>query len=174
MVLPVDYPEVPADLPEDLRRVMRNWTTGVTVVSSIYDGVAHGMTVNSFTSISLTPPLISVTMANNTRTLQMVKNSKIFGISILGESQVEISDIFAGKIHEDGNRFEGIETFVLKNDAPLIANSIAYLNCLVAYAHPLQSSTLILGEVTAAALGNVEPPLVYLNRSYHSLKNKLT
>ncbi len=159
------------NLPEKLRHVMRRWTAGVTVVTSAYNGVVHGMTVNSFTSISLNPPLISITLANETRTLKMVLDSKIFGVSILGENQIEISDRFAGKILEDGNRFEGVDTFTLENDAPLISNSIGYLNCLAIYVHKLPSSTLILGEVIAAAAGLDEPPLVYLNRDYRKLEN---
>lgn len=55
-------------LPDLLRQSMRHWVAGVTVVSSQYDGLRHGMTVNSFTSVSLDPPLVTVTLANDTRT----------------------------------------------------------------------------------------------------------
>jgi flavin reductase (DIM6/NTAB) family NADH-FMN oxidoreductase RutF len=162
--------ETHIDLSEELRRVMRHWTTGVTIVSSSYNGAVHGMTVNSFTSISLEPPVVSITLANTTRTLQMVLDSKVFGVSILREDQADISDRFAGKIKDEVDRYEGIDTFTLINDAPLISNSCGYLNCKVIFTHPLPNSTLILGEVIAADPGKDAPPLIYLNREYHKVK----
>lgn len=158
------------DLSEGLRQVMRHWTAGVTVVTSKYIGSIHGMTVNSFTSISLDPPIVSVTLANSTRTLEMVKNSGVFAVSILSENQANLSDRFAGKIPEEGDRFAGIDVFTLDSGAPLISNSLAYLDCKVVNTYEMPNSTLILGEVIAAKTGENAPPLIYRNRSYHSLR----
>ena len=69
--------------PEQLRRTMRAWTTGVTVVTAIYEGKQYGMTVNSFTSISLEPPLISVALRKMTHTHDLVEKSGEFSITIL-------------------------------------------------------------------------------------------
>ncbi len=60
-------------LGEMLRRVMRHWVTGVAVVTSAMGEARHGMTVNSFVSISLDPPLVTVTMNNDTRTFALVQ-----------------------------------------------------------------------------------------------------
>jgi flavin reductase (DIM6/NTAB) family NADH-FMN oxidoreductase RutF len=158
------------NLSENLRQVMRHWTAGVTIVSSKYADSIHGMTVNSFTSISLDPPIVSVTLANSTRTLEMVKKSGIFTVSILSENQAALSDRFAGKISEEGNRFSGVEIFTMKSGAPLISNSLAYLDCNVMSTHELPNSTLILGAVIAAKTDGTGLPLIYMNRTYHSLK----
>jgi flavin reductase (DIM6/NTAB) family NADH-FMN oxidoreductase RutF len=70
---------------EQLRQAMRRWATGVSVVCSQYGETRHGMTVNSFSSISLDPPHISVTMANWTRTYRLTVQSGIFSVTILSD-----------------------------------------------------------------------------------------
>ncbi|MHC1785166.1 MAG: flavin reductase family protein [Anaerolineaceae bacterium] len=114
--------------------------------------------------------MVAITLANVTRTLQMVLESRVFGVSILKENQIEISDRFAGKIMDDSDRFEGIETFTLINAVPLISNCCGYLNCKVIYTHRFPNSTLILGEVIAAETGGDALPLLYFNREYHKMK----
>ena len=81
-----------------LRHLMRHWTTGVTIVTSIRNGQHHGMTVNSFTSLSINPALITVTLANTTRTHRFVLTSGVFGVTILSIDQQELAYRFAGKI----------------------------------------------------------------------------
>jgi flavin reductase (DIM6/NTAB) family NADH-FMN oxidoreductase RutF len=84
--------------PESMRRAMRHWVAGVTVVTSIGQGIQHGMTVSSFTSISLIPPMILVSLERATRTYELVTQSGIFGVSILRLEQQLISERFAGRI----------------------------------------------------------------------------
>lgn len=154
----------------DLKEVMRHWTTGVSIVSGAFEGMIHGMTVNSFTSISLDPPMIVVTLAKNTRTHQLVQDSGKFGVSLLQADQYELSDIFAGRVPEGGNRFEGIEVVYLETDIPLIKSALAWIECEVVQLFDMPASTMFLGRVTASA---TEPsggsPLVYYNRAYHIL-----
>ncbi len=69
--------------PEQLRHAMRAWTTGVTVVTAAHAGQKYGMTVNSFTSISLDPPLISVALKKLTHTHDLVEKSGEFAVTIL-------------------------------------------------------------------------------------------
>ncbi|HEX7557251.1 MAG TPA: flavin reductase family protein, partial [Leptolinea sp.] len=75
-----------SDISEDLRETMRQWTSGVSIVCSQHGNYTHGMTVNSFTSISLQPPLVSITLANQTRTNNLVHESHKFSVSILGNN----------------------------------------------------------------------------------------
>ncbi len=149
---------------------MRQWTTGVTVVTSRSGDRAHGMTVNSFTSLSLDPPLVSVTLALDTRTQRLVEQSGIFGVTILKDDQVEISDRFAGRIPEGDNRFAGVETFALVSGAPLIQGGLAYLDCRVIHSYAMRSSILYIGEVMAVRTAGEGQPLVYHNRLYHRLE----
>lgn len=121
---------------ETLRRAMRAWTTGVAVITATHNGQRYGMTVNSFTSISLEPPLVSVTLKRLTHTHELVERSGEFAITILSEEQKHLSDRFAGKIPHVADRFEGVETETLLINAPLIKGGMAYFNCRVANAFP--------------------------------------
>ncbi len=158
-----------SDLGEDLRRALRRCPTGVSIVTSQLGSVRHGMTVNSIASVSLEPPVILLTLQHATRTYELVCQSKIVGITFLGESQVELSDRFAGRNPEDVDRFAGLDTFTWKTGAPLIAGGTAYLDCKVRFIYPLEQSTIFILDVVAARPASDEMPLVYFNRLYHRL-----
>lgn len=155
--------------PEQLRQAMRAWTTGVAVVTAAYDGQRYGMTVNSFTSISLEPPLICVTMKRLTHTHELVEKSAEFALTILSSAQKELSDRFAGKNPDIKDRFEGMETETLLLNAPLIKGGLAYLNCRVRNAFPVGENTLFVAEVVAAQGEGEGEPLVYHNRVFWKL-----
>jgi len=155
---------------ESLRQVMRRWPTGVTVVTSRNDDYYHGMTVNSFTSLSLEPPFVAVTLAQESRTFALVRQSGIFGINILGDDAGEISDRFAGKIPETVDRFAGLEIFSLVTGAPFFTLALANLDCRVTHQYVMPNSTLFVGEVLAVNQSDGGWPLVYLNRGYHKVE----
>ncbi len=160
------------NLGEALRQVMRHWTTGVTLVTSQYQGVRHGMTVNSFTSVSLDPPIITVTLANDTRTHALALKSGILAITLLSQDQSEISDRFAGRVPDHGERFAGLETFTLTTGAPLLTGGLGFVDGRILQTHALPKSTLFLVEVLAAQAAPGTQPLVYFNRDYHRLSNE--
>ena len=155
--------------PEQLRHAMRAWTTGVTVVTATHAGEQYGMTVNSFTSISLEPPLVSLALKNLTHTYQLVEKSGEFSVTILASAQKELSDRFAGKHPEIKDRFEGVPTETLSIKAPLIKGGIAYFNCRVLNTVPVGENTLFIAEVIAAQGEGTREPLVYHNRVYWKL-----
>ncbi len=158
-----------SELGEDLRRALRHWATGVSIVTSQFGDVRHGMTVNSIASVSLEPPVILLTLQHASRTYDLVCQSKIAGITFLSESQAKLSDRFAGRNPEDVDRFAGLETFTWKTGAPLIAGGTAYMDCKVREMVPLEQSTLFILDVVAARPASDEMPLVYFNRLYHRL-----
>ncbi len=159
---------------------MRQWVTGVTIVSSALGGFRHGMTVNSFTSLSLDPPLLLVSLAQTTRTHTLVEGSGIFGVTVLNEMQREISDRFAGRTRDDEDRFDGLPTFTLNSDAPFLSSGLAFFDCQVVGVYPVGDHTLFVGQVVAlktapVLAGALEAgpdlrPLVYFNRAYRQLK----
>lgn len=155
--------------PEQLRHAMRAWTTGVAVVTAQYDGQRYGMTVNSFTSISLDPPLISVALKRLTHTCELVEKSGEFSITILSSDQEDLSIRFAGKQPNVADRFAGVPTETLSIQAPLITDGIAFFNCRVVQAIPVGENTLIVAEVIAARGEGEGDPLVYHNRVYWKL-----
>jgi len=154
---------------EQLRHAMRAWTTGVTVVTAIHDGQQYGMTVNSFTSISLEPPLVSVALRKLTHTHELVEKSGEFSVTILAAHQKEYSDRFAGKHPEIKDRFEGVSTETLLSKPPLLKGGIAYFNCRVVNSISAGENTLFVAEVIAAQGEGTGEPLVYHNRVYWNL-----
>ena len=156
--------------PETLRAVMRHWTTGVTILTA-RDGMhVHGMTVNSFTSVSLEPPLVLVSLERNTRTHALVERSRAFAVSILGAHQSALSDHFAGRSTETTDRLAGLSTHTALTGAPILRDNIGYLDCRVVAAHPAGTHSLFIAEVVAAqSISDDAVPLVYFNRDYRSL-----
>lgn len=158
-------------LSESLRQAMRCWTTGVAVVTSRDGDSWHGMTVNSLASISLDPPMLSISLANSTRTIELVERSHVFGVTILKAGQGRIADRFAGRDAHEDNRFEGLEMFTLRSGVPFLRGGLAFLDCRVVFTYPLPKSTLFIGEVTAIESLQEADPLVYHNRVYRKLES---
>ena len=158
---------------EQLRHAMRAWTTGVTVVTAIYNGQRYGMTVNSFTSISLEPPLVSLALKKLTHTHELVEKSGEFSVTTLASNQKELSDRFAGKHPDVKDRFEGVSTEQLSINAPLIKGGIAYFNCRVVNSIPVGEYTLFVAEVIDVQGDGTGEPLVYHNRVYWKLTTQI-
>jgi flavin reductase (DIM6/NTAB) family NADH-FMN oxidoreductase RutF len=154
---------------EELRHALRGWTTGVAVVTSIHEGQQYGMTINSFASVSLEPPVVSATLKQLTRTHDLVVKSGMFAVTVLTSRQKDLSDLFAGKFPNVTNRFEGLKTEKLLIDAPILENGIAYFNCRVMNSIPVGENTLFIAEVIAARAAGAGEPLVYHNREFWKL-----
>ena len=155
--------------PEKLRHAMRAWTTGVVIVTSMYEGQQYGMTVNSFTSISLEPPLICVTLKRLTHTHDLVVKSGMFSVTILTSAQKELSDRFAGKVPNLVDRFAGIQTETISLDSPVFKDGLAYFDCRIVNSVPVGENTLFIAEVLDARGEGEGQPLVYHNREYWKL-----
>lgn len=156
--------------PEQLRMAMRAWTTGITIVTAVHDGDRHGMTVSSFTSISLEPAMITISLQGPSRTCDLVTRSGAFGLTILSAEQQELSDLFAGRRAEGVDRFAGLEIETLVTGSPLIKGGLAWLDCRVAYRYDAGMNALFIGEVVAARGSGAGTPLIYHNRGYWHLK----
>ena len=154
---------------ETLRRAMRAWTTGVAVVTAKYGDEQYGMTVNSFNSISLEPPVISVALKQLTHTHALVVKSGVFAVTILSAEQKELSDRFAGKIPGVTDRFEGVQVGRLSIDTPVIKNGLAFFICRVMSSTPIGENTLFVAEVIDARGEGEGDPLVYHNRMFWKL-----
>lgn len=155
--------------PEALRSAMRAWTAGVTVVTAVYENQRHGMTVNSFTSISLDPAMITISLQRASRTHALIAKSRAFGLTILSAEQAEISDIFAGRAANAEDRFAGLQTETLVTGSPLIAGGLAWMDCRVVQTFDVGMNTLFIAEVLAARGSGEGQPLVYHNRTYWRL-----
>jgi len=155
--------------PEIMRLAMRNWATGVTIVSSIYNGTRHGMTVSSFTSVSIDPAMVLVSLQEHARTHRLVKESGIFAVTVLDQSQTAISDRFAGRHTEKLDRFRGVDSFTLVTGAPLIRGGLVGFDCQVCDTNEIGQHTLFIGQVLAMQKGDGKQPLIYFDRHYYSV-----
>jgi flavin reductase (DIM6/NTAB) family NADH-FMN oxidoreductase RutF len=163
------YHEVMLVNPEELRQALRHWTSGVTIVSAAATGIYHGMTVSSFTSVSLDPPLVLVSLDRYSSTHNLIEQKQSFGVSILYHDQQDISNRFAGRTGVDTERFSGLETFTMITGAPLLAHSMAVFDCQVVSSYEAGTQTLFIGEVLAVKKGAAGNPLIYFNQDYRTL-----
>lgn len=159
---------ITADL---FRQVMGHWGTGVTIVSTPgRDGKPYGLTVSSFTSVSLDPPLILICLDNRISGLQAFKDSGKFGVSVLAEGQADLSTLFARK---DTVRPE--ELYVTgSTGVPLMKDALATLECKTHAIYPGGDHQILVGEVLAAALGTGGEgtgPLLYFRGKYRKLES---
>jgi flavin reductase (DIM6/NTAB) family NADH-FMN oxidoreductase RutF len=154
---------------DKFREVMGNYTTGITIVTTRgKDGEVYGLTVNSFTSVSLDPLLVLVCFDNRLSSLSHFKHSKKFGVSILSEHQEQLSRMFAKK---DSERppdiyFEGSE------GQPLLRDALAYMECETVEVYPGGDHEIFLAKIltanTLAAASGIKP-LMYFRGKYHRL-----
>ncbi|HEY5671812.1 MAG TPA: flavin reductase family protein [Anaerolineales bacterium] len=156
--------------PEELRIAMRQWATGVTIVSAQHNGRRHGMAVSSFTSVSLDPPLVLVSLEQVTKTHKLVMQAAYFGVTILDQNQRDISNRFAGRLTERSDRFSDLETFTLISSAPLLAQGLAWFDCHVVSTYKAGNHTVFIGEVLAVKSVDAGKPLIYFDRDYRSLE----
>lgn len=147
---------------------MRVWATGVAVITAQTAIERHGMTVNSFTSVSLDPPLVLVCIQNNLRILPLIRTSGVFALSILRASQTEWSQYFATSSPEIADRLAGYETFTAASGAPILKDALGYFDCQVETYHSGGTHTIVVGRVLAAKREEGEP-LVYWNRGYRGV-----
>ncbi len=153
----------------DLRRAVARFAAGVTIVAAApKKGEPRGMTVSAFLFLSFEPALILVSLANGTPTLGTVKRRSIFGVSVLGVDQQELSDRFAG---EEEGRFEGVAHQVLPSGAVMMGGAIACLECTVQQQLVLGDHTVLVGEVQSATFREGRPLLYYRGKygSFHTL-----
>lgn len=114
--------------PAAMRAAMGRFATGVAVITTSADGVPHGMTVNSLTSVSLDPPMLLVCFTSGARTMDAVAASGRFAVNVLGARQEPVSDAFARR-GED--HFDGAELPVHESGVPLIPGALAVAVCAV-------------------------------------------
>jgi flavin reductase (DIM6/NTAB) family NADH-FMN oxidoreductase RutF len=153
---------------DDYKMLMRHWATGVTLVTTPGPDGPHGMTANSFTGVSLDPPLVLVCVSHNTRTHEHLKACGLFGVHILRAGQEELSQRCAGLLGGAGNEIADLAPRTSAHGIPMLDDCLASFECRIRAAYDGGDHTIFLGEVLSAAEGEGEP-LLYFNRGYHGL-----
>lgn len=155
---------------DTFRSVMGHFATGVTVVTLNCDGVDHGMTVNSFASVSLDPPLVLFNADEGTNTHDMIPQAESFAVNILTQKQKWLSNRFAGEHHEMDDPFEDVPLFRAATGAPVLEDTLAYIDCTLEESYPGGDHTIYIGHVEDLGLQQSEEnPLTFYTGSYGSI-----
>ena len=164
----------------DYREVLTRFATGVTVVTTLEQTDAGsqpwGTTVNSFTGISLDPPLVLVAIGRERSIHPIIERTGRFGVNILGEDSQAISDCFAGAPSPlPRSAFCNADFKLGKSGLPILDQAIAYLTCDVEQVIDGGDHTIYLGRVIETACRD-DPgwPLLYFRRRYLSIERAAT
>ncbi|MDI1443147.1 flavin reductase family protein [Polyangium sp. 6x1] len=154
----------------ELRRVLGQFATGVTVVTTRHEGVPQGMTANSFTSVSLDPPLVLFCADKRARSGMLVAAAGCFAINVLAEEQRHLSDLFAGKGTDEQRRalLDEIGQEAVTG-APLLPGTLGWLDCRLDRAIDAGDHVVFFGEVVAAGASGPAAPLLYFRGGYRRL-----
>jgi 3-hydroxy-9,10-secoandrosta-1,3,5(10)-triene-9,17-dione monooxygenase reductase component len=148
------------------RKALGQFATGVTVVTTRdAAGRPQGLTVNSFCSVSLEPPLVLVCVDQRSEVNPGLHASRLFGVSVLAEDQEGASRRFA----EAGEKkFADLPLLTGASGVPLLPGALAHLECRLASAHPGGDHTIFVGEVLSLAVSPGRP-LLYHGSEYRHL-----
>ena len=152
---------------QDFRNVCGQFATGVAVVTTANRGQHYGLTVNSFTSVSLDPPLVLFCVDRMARFNEQIQQSGVLAINFLKKQQKDISNRFANPKLSAEERFLGV-ALSKEHPAPLLADTLAYMECSVEAIHEGGDHYIYVVKVSSGAV-NSGDPLLYFGGNYRSV-----
>jgi flavin reductase (DIM6/NTAB) family NADH-FMN oxidoreductase RutF len=157
---------------EEFRRACGRFATGVTIATVVdAKGVPHGLTVSSFTSVSLDPPLILICLGHEVSAIAHFRTATHFGINVLAEDQRALSERFARK---GAGRFDGLAWQPGVTGVPLLPGALAAIECAVYRIVPMGDHDILVGEMVNARVNDGEPLLHFSGgyRENHAATDK--
>ena len=148
-----------------LKQAMRAYPQGVTVATTSSPEGPRGITVSSFTSVSLEPPLVLVSIAKTSALHDLFKGAGAYAINFLADDQKSVSDRFAGRTKAK-DRFEGIRFTKGVTGSPIIDGVRAIIECESWRVYEGGDHSILVGKVVAARALNRKRPLVYFSQQY--------
>lgn len=153
--------------PDEFRRVLGHFATGVTVVTTVDAGSRPtGLTVSAFASLSLDPPLVLVCVDHKSQTYPALLERGRFAVNVLGLGHEAISRRFATTTPD---KFDGIAYADSPLGLPLLDGAIAHLECTTVSTHVEGDHTILVGRVDRTSVGEGEP-LLYFRGKYGRLQ----
>lgn len=150
---------------------LSHFASGVTVVTTEHDGRQYGMTVASFASLSLHPPLVLVCIERSVKTHDAIAAAGKYGVSILSSTQADISSKFASR---SDDKFDGVELIEGDLDVPLsvplIKGALTAIECRVYDRLPGGDHTIFIGEVMKIHTQEGDP-LLYFRSGYREMRS---
>lgn len=165
-----DHTEVPggADGVAHARRqrdVLGQFATGVTVVTSVHDGEPVGLTCQSFSSVSLEPPLVLFCVSRTSTTWARVSQVGHFCVNVLAADQQPLAQAMAVR---GPHKFDGVDWTPGVTGSPVLAGTLAHVECRTEAVHPAGDHVVVIGRILdlAAGSGADQPPLLFHRGGY--------
>jgi flavin reductase (DIM6/NTAB) family NADH-FMN oxidoreductase RutF len=156
----------PVLAPDDFRRALGHFATGVTVVTtSDAEGRPSGLTVSAFSSLSLDPPLILVCVDHKSQTYPALLERGRFAVNVLATGHEAVSRRFASSTLD---KFDGVAHRRSPEGLPLLDDALAHIECATLNTHVEGDHTIFVGRVERVTVGNGEP-LLYFKGKYGRL-----
>ncbi len=155
----------PAVAPDDFRRLLGRWATGVSVVTARDAAGDVGLTVNALLSVALAPPLLLVSLSREADSTPVVERTGVFAVSVLAAEQRSLSERFA-RPAPAAEKFDGVAGHRGPGGLFLLDGSLAAFECRVTERFPIADHVLFIGEVRHAEPGADAPPLVFYRSRY--------
>jgi len=147
------------------RDVLGQYASGVTVVTTMLDGRPVGMTCQSFTSVSLDPPLVAFLPMKTSRAFAAIRKSRRFCVNFLAAEQAEVSNNFAS-LAED--KFAGVAWDSTSNGMPRLDDTVGWVDCVVQDVHEAGDHYLVIGKVEDLGQGDAANPLLFHQGRYRT------
>lgn len=149
------------------RQALGHFATGVTVVATVHEDIPSGLCVNSFTSVSLDPPLVAFCVARHSTSWSRIRTARRFCVNILAEDQEEVSRLFATP---GADRFRGIGWRLSSWGSPLLTGVLAWVDCTLEAENDAGDHVLVIGRVRDIGVGEKGRPLVFYRGGYGRFK----
>jgi flavin reductase (DIM6/NTAB) family NADH-FMN oxidoreductase RutF len=150
----------------DFRKICGQFATGVAVITTSHNEQHYGFTANSFTSVSLDPPIVLFCLKTESETNKAFHGSKRFAINILSDKQEAVSNTFASSKNSQEVRFEQVE--LLSNSVPVIKGGLGYLVGDIIKYEEVGDHIVYYGQVTEGQHSEGSP-LLYAKGGYQRL-----
>ena len=147
---------------DNFKKTLSAFATGITVVATKYNSILYGKTINSFSSLSLSPPLILFSLDNKSSKLNIFQKSEKITINILSKKQKLISNNFAKKNPD----WQNIDYDLLKNGNPIIKNCVSNLDCKIIDKIKKGDHIIFICQVSHVINNDKLKPLIYYNSKY--------
>ncbi len=162
-------PAQPAPAPDarSFRDALGRFATGVAFITAAPDGEPAGLIVNSFTSVSLEPPLVSFSPARSSLTWSRMRRAGRFGVNVLGRQH----ERFAVRATPAGaDRFAGLDWEHGRGGVPLLTDALASLECEIVAEHPAGDHWIVVGRVDDLRVSPFDEPLVFLAGAFRTVQ----
>jgi 3-hydroxy-9,10-secoandrosta-1,3,5(10)-triene-9,17-dione monooxygenase reductase component len=159
-------PQLAGSTADAFRHVLGHYPTGVAVITARTPDGPAGMSMNSFTSLSLEPPLVLFCPAESSRTWPLLRRAGKIAINVLSAGQKGVSRAFAAR---SADRFAGLAWTVGANGAPLLVDALGWLECSVQAEYPAGDHLVVIAGIDRMGVHEeIVDPLVFFKGAYYA------